>query len=276
MRARPDEPITEDYLATNRELWDAWTAIHESSDFYDVDTFRAGGNTLHSIELELVGDVAGKDLLHLQCHFGLDTLSWARRGARVTGVDFSEPAIALARELAENQGLAAEFVCREVTSLPEEWTDRFDVVFTSYGVLPWLPDLGAWARTIARVLAPNGRFFLVEFHPFATMLDEEGRIRHPYFRSDVPDRYELQGSYADREAPVEHEAFEWAFSLSDVHTALVGAGLTIRRMREYPFSPFGCYDFLEQTGPDRWEVRGSEVDEPLVFALEAAPDRVAR
>lgn len=263
--------MTEDHLATNRSLWDAWTAIHESSAFYDIDAFRAGDSTLHSIELELVGDVGGRELLHLQCHFGLDTLSWARRGARVTGIDFSEPAIALARGLAEDQALAAEFLCREVTSLPVEWTDRFDVVFTSYGVLPWLPDLDAWARTIARVLAPDGRFFLVEFHPFATMLDEEGRIRHPYFRSDGPARYDLQGSYADRAAPVAHEAFEWAFSLSDVHTALVDAGLTVRRLLEYPFSPFGCYEFLEQTGPHRWEVRGSDVEVPLVFAMEAVP-----
>lgn len=258
-----------DYLAANRELWDGWTALHASSDFYDVQGFRAGASTLHGIELELVGDVEGSTLLHLQCHFGLDTLSWARRGATATGVDFSEAAIRLARKLAAEVGLSAEFVASDVTSLPAEWTGRFDLVFTSYGVLPWLPNLEAWARTVSRVLRPGGRFVLVEFHPFATMLDDDAQLRHPYFRSDIPERYEAQGSYAEPDAEFAHESYEWAFALSDVLRVLREAELTVTDFREYPYSPYGCYGFLEQVGPSRWEVAGVEVEVPLVFAIEA-------
>ena len=257
------------YLEANRTLWDSWTALHHTSSFYDVDGFRAGASSLNSLELEAVGDVTGQDLLHLQCHFGLDTLSWARQGARVTGVDFSDQAIALAQGLARELGIAADFHRLEVTHLPVAWTDRFDVVFTSYGVLPWLPDLNAWAATIARVLHPGGAFHLVEFHPFATMLDDDAQISHPYFRTATPERYSTAGSYAEPEAPLSGTAFEWSYSLADVFAALSRAGLTIRALREYPYSPYGCFAFLEEVGPRRWKVRGAKVDVPLAFSLRA-------
>jgi SAM-dependent methyltransferase len=244
-----------EYLATNRNLWDGWTEIHAASAFYDVPGFRSGGLTLRSIEREAVGDVRGKQLLHLQCHFGLDTLSWARLGAHVTGVDFSPRAIALAKSLALDLGLTATFHCADVCDLPTEWADRFDIVFTSYGVLPWLPDLGPWATTIARVLRAGGSFHLIEFHPFAAMLDEDGRtFRHPY---------------ADPEAPFSHASFEWSHSLSGVLRALMDAGLTIREFREYPYSPHGCYPYLEEYEAGRWRVRDQAVDLPLTFSLRA-------
>ena len=162
----------EDFLRTNRELWDAWTGIHRGSAFYGVDAFLSGESSLSGIEREAVGDVSGKRLLHLQCHFGMDSLSWARLGAEVTGVDFSPRAIDAARDLAVQAGLEAEFLCADVTRLPAAWSGRFDIVFTSYGVLPWLPDLVSWAGTIARVLRPGGAFHLVEFHPLTGMLHD--------------------------------------------------------------------------------------------------------
>src|SRR5688572_4609621 len=143
-----------DYVAVNRSLWDGWTDIHAGSAFYDVDGFRAGALTLKPIERERVGDVAGKELLHLQCHFGLDTLSWARLGARVTGVDFSLAAIRLARSLAAEQQLDAQFVCASALEVPLR-SERYDIVFTSYGVLPWLPDLRPWAAGAARCTSSN-------------------------------------------------------------------------------------------------------------------------
>jgi SAM-dependent methyltransferase len=262
-----------EFHETNRRLWDGWTEIHRDSPFYDVDAFRAGASSLNSIELEAVGEVAGTDLIHLQCHFGLDTLSWARRGARVTGVDFSDRAIALARELSVELEIPAEFHCLEVTELPPEWSDRFDVAFTSYGVLPWLPDLGAWAESIARVLRPGGAFHLVEFHPFSSMLDDTGRIRHPYFHTGEPDRYQVEGSYADPSAPFRHDAYEWAHSLSEIHQAIRAAGLEILDFKEYPFSPYGCYPYLEESEPGRWTVRESPVPFPLVFSIHATKRR---
>ena len=261
----------ERYLETNRDLWDGWTEIHRQSSFYALDAFLAGGSSLNEIEVAALGDVKKKKLLHLQCHFGQDTLSWARLGAETTGVDFSERAIDLARDLAMEVGLTSQFLCAEVTSLPAEWTERFDVVFSSYGVLPWLPDLNSWARTIERVLRPGGDFHLVEFHPLTGMLDDDGRtMRYPYFHSPVPGEHKVQGSYAEREAPFSHGSFEWAHSLEDLLMALIGAGLTICEFREFPYSPYGCFEYLEEEEPGRWEVRGAMEKLPLVFRLRAS------
>ncbi len=258
------------YFAVNRALWHGWTAIHEWAAFYNVDAFRAGTLTLKPIELEQVGDVTGKDLLHLQCHFGLDTLSWARLGARVTGVDFSERSIALAQSLAKETGLDAQFLCANVYDTPEDWTGAFDMVFTSYAVLPWLPDLGAWAEVIARCLRPGGSFHLVEFHPLAAMLDDDGRtITHAYFHSREPNRYEVRGSYAEPEAAFMHESYEWTHGLADVIEALIRAGLRVVSFREFPYSPYSCFPFLEEREPGRWYVRNANVDLPLTFAVHA-------
>ena len=259
-----------EHFEVNRALWDGWTAIHAASTFYDVDAFRAGASTLKPIEREQVGDVAGRRLLHLQCHFGLDTLSWARLGAQVTGVDFSERAITLARSLAHESGLDAEFVCANVYDLPDQMAGAYDIVFSSYGVLAWLPDLAAWARVIARALRPGGTFHLVELHPLLGMLSDDGRtLELPYFHTHEPEQYQVRGSYADPAAPFEHEAREWSHSLSEAIEALLAAGLTIRSFREYPYSPYGCYPFLEESAPDRWTVRGAPVPLPLTFSVAA-------
>lgn len=269
-RRTPAAPHRDDYLQNNRDLWDAWTRIHSASAFYDVNAFRAGRSTLKAPELEAVGSVENKEMLHLQCHFGLDTLSWARLGARTTGVDFSPEAIALARQLAADMHLDAAFHCADVSSLPPEWAERYDIVFSSYGVLPWLPDLTAWAREIERVLRKGGSFHLVEFHPLTSMLDDDGRtLRHPYFHSAAPEKYSTRGSYADPDAPLEHDAYEWAHSLADVFTALLGAGLVVRGFREYAYSPYGCFDYLEQVAEDQWKVRGAETDLPLIYSIHA-------
>jgi 2-polyprenyl-3-methyl-5-hydroxy-6-metoxy-1,4-benzoquinol methylase len=146
------------YTHANRILWNAWTKIHEKSQFYDIQAFKAGGNTLKSIELDELGDVRGSSLLHLQCHFGQDTLSWARLGAQVTGVDLSDEAISLARSLAGELGLKARFVCSDLYELPQVLKEQFDIVFTSYGVLAWLSDLPRWAGIIANFIKPGGYF----------------------------------------------------------------------------------------------------------------------
>jgi ubiquinone/menaquinone biosynthesis C-methylase UbiE len=258
------------HLDSNRSLWNHWATLHGASRFYDVAGFRAGASSLKEIELATVGDVTDQELLHLQCHIGLDTLSWARRGARVTGVDFSENAIAIAGSLADELEIPAEFLCAEVTRLPSTWTNRFDVVFTSYGVLPWLPDLGPWASTIARVLRDGGVFHLVEFHPFAAMLGDDGQFAYPYFHSPAPLHQEVEGSYAEPEASFSHASFEWAHTLSDVFTALTSAGLTVRRFQEYPYSPYGCFRCLEETSPGSWAVRDAPFDIPLIFSIVAA------
>jgi SAM-dependent methyltransferase len=259
-----------EHFDVNRALWDGWTALHASSSFYDIPGFRAGACTLKPIELAEVGDVAGRRLLHLQCHFGLDTLSWARRGAHVTGLDFSERAITLARSLAHDAQLDARFFCANVYDPPDAVGDGYDIVYTSYGVLAWLPELRPWGEVIARLLRPGGTFHLVELHPLLGMLSDDGRtLRLPYFHTAEPERYQVQGSYAAPDASFTHEAREWSHSLSDVVEAVLAAGLTLRSFREYPYSPHGCYPFLEESESGRWTVRGAPVPLPLTFSIAA-------
>ncbi|HEV2762527.1 MAG TPA: class I SAM-dependent methyltransferase, partial [Pyrinomonadaceae bacterium] len=234
--------MNEDYFKANRTLWDASTAIHERSAFYDVPGFKAGKSSLKPVELEEVGDVRGKSLLHLQCHFGLDTLSWARLGARVTGVDFSPEAVRLARSLAAELNLEARFVLSNVYDLPAALGEQFDVVFTSYGVLCWLPDLARWAQTVAHFLKPGGTFYAVEFHPVALTLDDEGRpFKYPYFHSPEPLNFEGAGDYADRAADFPHASYEWFHPLGDIVTSLINAGLRIEFLHEFPFSSYATW-----------------------------------
>jgi SAM-dependent methyltransferase len=197
----PDERSDEELLGVNRHLWDSWTQLHVDSDHYDLPGFMAGRNSLDQVELEGVGPVRGRSLLHLQCHFGLGTLSFARLGARVTGVDFSSEAVGHARRLAAELGLEARFLCAEVTRvLPLLDGEEFDVVITSYGALSWLPDLAPWARTIAGALKPGGCFFVADQHPTVWIFDDEAtevelRYRYGYFDRRAL-RSEEKGSYA--------------------------------------------------------------------------------
>ncbi|HEX2620451.1 MAG TPA: class I SAM-dependent methyltransferase, partial [Phototrophicaceae bacterium] len=182
----------DEYLWANRNLWDKWTDEHEKSPFYDLEGFRAGKDRLRSIELEELGDVSGKSLLHLQCHFGMDTLAWARRGAVVTGVDFSPQSIDLARALSKELQIPAEFCCSDIEHLPDTLSCQFDIVFTSYGVLHWLRDLKRWGEVINHFLKPGGIFYIVEDHPFmrvfAANSDPELKVKNRYYFSEQPDR----------------------------------------------------------------------------------------
>jgi SAM-dependent methyltransferase len=230
-------------LAENRKLWDAWTAIHTAGSFYDVDRFRRDPADVR-IELwerEEVGDVTGKSLLHLQCHFGLDTLSWARMGAAVTGVDFSEPAIAFARELAAEVGLGevSRFLVSNVYDAPETLPDEtFDVVYTSRGVLCWMPDIVRWAEVVASFVKPGGSFYIHEAHPMLWAVDDEQRtpndlhLAYPYWSGDVL-TFPVEGSYADPTAEVDAEwEHGWNHSLGEIVTSLARAGLRIESLDE--------------------------------------------
>ena len=165
----------EKYFHANMDAWNRKTIEHFRSDFYDVKKFRETKSSLNNIELEEIGDVKGKSLLHLQCHFGLDTLSWANLGAQVTGVDFSEESIEKARQLSSELDLTADFICCNIYDLRNHLSRKFDLIFTSYGVIGWLPDLDEWATLIADFLKQGGIFYLVEFHPFIWIYDSEFR-----------------------------------------------------------------------------------------------------
>ena len=262
----------DEVLAANRRLWDAWTPIHERSAFYDVEAFRRGETSLRSIELRELGDaVQGKSLLHLQCHFGLDTLSWARMGARVTGIDLSPKAIETARGLTTDLGLSAHFVACDVMRLRQEIRETFEIVYTSYGVLDWLEDLDRWGQVVAESLRPGGTFYMVEFHPVTGMLAADGRtIEHGYFRQEKPLAIAEKGTYADPEAAVEGTSYVWSHGLAEVVGALVGAGLRIDHLHEFDESPYDCFPFTREVAPGRATVPGMEGKIPLVYSLRAS------
>jgi SAM-dependent methyltransferase len=264
-----------EYLEANRKRWDELTALHAQSALYDVEGFRAGRVTLMPLEREEVGDVVGRSLLHLQCHFGLDTLSWARLGAQVTGVDFSAQAIALARSLSEELGIKADFICADLYDLPDVLDGQFDIVFTSYGVLCWLPDLTRWAEVIAHFLRPGGTFYIAEIHPFAMVFydesDAEGlEVFYPYFHTTEPLRFEEEGSYAAPDAETVHTVtYEWLHSLGDVVDSLISAGLRIEFLHEFPYACFKMFPFLEQDHEGWWRLEGNAGSIPMTFSLKA-------
>ena len=262
-----------EYRETNRRHWDEAVPIHVASSFYNVDEFRAHPDRLKPLELAEVGDVAGKSLLHLQCHFGMDTISWARRGAIVTGVDFSENAISQARRLAEETGTTARFLRSDLYDLPSVLHEQFDVVFTSYGVLCWLPDIPRWAHTAAGFVKPGGTFYIAEFHPFATVFDDRPddlHVRYPYFPASAPLRDDEDGTYAEPGAHLVHRTtYQFPFTLGDVVTSLIQAGLQIEFLHEFPFSVAQFLPFTRQVTPHEVRLVTHDGSVPLMFSIRA-------
>lgn len=261
------------YLLANQKLWDQWTIEHEESPFYDLAGFRAGKDRLRSIELSELGDVSGKSLLHLQCHFGLDTLAWARRGAIVTGVDLSDKSIALARSLSEELNIPAQFLCSDIYQLPGRLAGKFDIVFTSYGVLHWLRDLHLWGNIIADLLNPHGIFYIVEDHPSFRMFttEEETKIKlaNPYFFSEKPEQVEMTGSYATDNQGETASFYIWNHGLGEVINALIDAGLTIEFLHEFPFAARAKFPFMEKGADGWWRLPSQYVQIPFLFSLQA-------
>jgi SAM-dependent methyltransferase len=234
----------------NRAWWDERVPIHVGSAFYNVDGFRAGGSSLRPFEVEEVGDVTGKRLVHLQCHFGLDSLSWARAGASVVGLDFSPPAVEAGNALAQETGLDARFVCANLYDAVEVLGgERFEVVYTGLGALNWLPDLARWAAIVAELLEPGGMLYLSEFHPFTWVFaDDTLEIEYDYFHNAEGESFDdgEQGSYADMTIPTRNNAtVEWAHTISDVVGAVLGAGLRIELLHEHDYTLFPRFNHLE-------------------------------
>jgi 2-polyprenyl-3-methyl-5-hydroxy-6-metoxy-1,4-benzoquinol methylase len=271
----------DEYSEVNRQTWNTWTRLNFASEFYDVAGFKAGRSTLDPLVLAGPGDVSGKSLLHLQCHFGMDSLSWARLGATVTGIDFSEEAIKMARALAAELGIPASFILSDLYDLPQNLTGQFDVVFTSYGVLGWLPDLAHWARIIAHFLKPEGIFYIVEVHPIALLFDEhrqdaELRLLYPYFQGLEPLREEDQGSYAAPDAPIRSVTYVWIHPLAEVIGSLLRAGLRIESFDEYPFVRWAVFPWMERRADGGWELPSGQKSIPLMFSLKASKDAPAK
>jgi SAM-dependent methyltransferase len=256
-------------VTANREWWDAVTPHHVKSG-YDVDGFRAGGLHLGAIERRLLADVAGKRLLHLQCHFGLDSLSWARLGASVVGVDFSQPAISQATELRDEFGLDAAFVCCDVYDSRAHVDGVFDIVFASYGAMPWLPDIEAWAAMVASCLRPGGRQLVVDHHPLGNVFvgsrADDLQVKRSYFdHAAIPTTG--TGSYVEGVDVGEHTTYEWHHTLGEVATAVIRAGMVIDVLEEHPWAAFQWFDGMVRDDEGRWRLPDDPV--PLLYALSA-------
>lgn len=257
----------EHYLSTNKKLWDARVGIHLDSDFYDKTGFLNGKLSLTSLEQELLGDIKGKTVLHLQCHFGMDTISLSRMGATATGIDFSKSAIATARQLAIEAGVNTDFVLSDVYDLPSVLNKEFDVVFTSFGVIGWLPDLDKWADIIYRFLKPGGKFVFVEFHPVVWMFDNYfKKIQYSYFKQDAIREIE-EGTYADKEAPLHLESITWNHSLGEVMQSLLNKKIELEDFGEYDYSPYNCFNGTVEVAPGQYCIQSLEKKIPMMYSV---------
>lgn len=259
-----------DYIHKNKELWNKRTAYHVESEFYDVKGFLEGKNSLTNIELEILGDnIKDKTILHLQCHFGQDSLSLARMGAKVTGVDLSDKAIEQAKELNAQLGTDAEFICCDIYDLPDLLNRKFDIVFTSFGTVGWLPDMDRWASIVSHFLKPGGRFLFAEFHPVVWMFDNDfTKVAYDYFNTGPIVETET-GTYADKSAPIAIEYVGWNHSLGEVMSALLSQNLAITAFKEYNYSPHNCFNGMEQLGERKFRIRHLEKDIPMVYSIVA-------
>lgn len=258
-----------DYLEINKKTWNSRLDSHVNSDFYDMPGFLNGKTSLKSIELELLGDLTGKKVLHLQCHFGQDSISLARMGAEVTAVDLSNEAIEKGKEIAEQAGANVNFICCNVYSLKEHLDEQFDLVYTSYGVIGWLPDMNKWADIIQHFLKPNGQLVFVEFHPVVWMFDDNfDKIGYNYF-NDGPIQETQNGTYADPDADLELVYVMWNHGMSEVVNALIGKGLAIKRLNEYDYSPYNCFNKTIEFEPGKFRIEHMDNKIPMVYAIVA-------
>jgi len=266
----PEHYSYEDARDSNRALWDEITPVHLDS--YGVEKFLAGKRWLPLKILEEVGEVKGRSLLHLQCHFGLDSLAWVRKGAEVTGVDFSPKAIQAANELSQCAHLPAKFIQSDIYDLPQNLDGSYDIVFTSIGVLCWLSDLNAWAEIIAHFLKPGGFFYIMDAHPLLNTFDEEGqwRFKLPYFHQQAPYIWDDEGpDYMDPDYIVKNPSYEWQWAVSDIINAVTYAGLQLAFFNEHCALADPVFPEMTQREDGLFTFPNMPVELPALFSLKA-------
>lgn len=260
----------ENYLEINRQSWNKKVDIHLYSEFYDQQGFLAGNSSLNEIELKLLGNLEGKTVLHLQCHFGQDTISLTRLGAQATGVDLSDKAIETAQKIAKETHSNAQFICCDIYDLPNHLNEQFDVVFTSYGTIGWLPDLDKWAKIIAQFLKPNGKFVFVEFHPIVWMFDDDfEKIAYNYSNTGpIVETYE--GTYAEKSADLSQEYVMWNHGISEVVNSLISNGMELNSLDEFDYSPYNCFRKTIEFAPKKFRIEHLGDKIPMVYAIVSA------
>lgn len=259
----------DNYIEINKQSWNNRLDAHLNSDFYDMKGFLEGKTSLNDIELNLLGDIKGKTILHLQCHFGQDSISLGRLGAEVTGVDLSDKAIEKAKQIAGDTHSNAEFICCDIYDLPNHLEKQFDMVFTSYGTIGWLPDMEKWAKIVSRFLKPNGKFVFVEFHPFVWMYDDNFEtIAYNYFNSGAIVETE-SGTYADKDANITQEYVGWNHNLGEVINSLIKNGLEINSLDEFDYSPYNCFNRTIEIAPKKYRIKHLDNKIPMVYSIVA-------
>lgn len=265
-----------DPIEINRRNWDERARIHarDATGAYMLDRFRAGEDALHTIEAAELGDISGKHVLHLQCHIGRDTLCLARRGAVVTGLDFSPEALEVARRLADETGLTARFVLGTVDDAPHLMPGPFDLVFTTWGTICWLPDIGVWARAIESVLSPGGELYFADAHPGFLILEEHAGKLAPMYDFQTPvDRpiefIEATTYTGDPTVMANQSTRQWMHSLSAILGALIDAGMTIAMFHEHEVLPWQGLPCLVPTSDRLWRLPDGSPRIPLSFSLRA-------
>lgn len=267
-----------DPMEANRLNWNDRVGIHvQKNDIYDLEVFKHGALTFVANEHKELTNVKGKRLLHLQCHFGLDTMSWSRLGAKAVGVDFSEEAIRTAKSLRDDLGLDTEFICCNVYDVPKFVEGQFDIVFTSVGVLTWLPDLEKWAKVIYKMLKPGGMLYVKDSHPVTDVLewiDDTLKVHYSYFRGSEPYMFQEDASYTSnsREGDLVHTTtFQWMHSLSYIMNSVIQAGLKVEKLLESPYGFFKRYPPMKKNQEGLWELPNFSI--PLTFTLFASKPR---
>jgi ubiquinone/menaquinone biosynthesis C-methylase UbiE len=261
------------YIEINRQSWNNRTDAHLKSEFYDLNGFLNGNSSLNSIELDLLGDIKGKSILHLQCHFGQDTISLSRLGAEVTGVDLSDKAIVSAEKIAKDLNSGTTFICCDIYDLPEHLGKQFDIVYTSYGTIGWLPDLGKWAGIVSRFLKPGGKFVFVEFHPVVWMFDDNfGKVGYNYFNSGAIVETE-SGTYADKSADIMQKYVMWNHGIGEVINNLIRSGLEINSLDEFDYSPYNCFNHTIEIAPKKYRIKHLDNKIPMVYSIVATKRR---
>ena len=257
------------YLDINRESWNNRLEPHLKSEFYDLESFLKGKNSLNEIELNLLGEIKGKSILHLQCHFGQDTISLSRMGAKLTGVDLSDKSIEKANELANQTNSDAQFICCDLYDLPDHLEEQFDLVFSSYGTIGWLPDLDKWAKVISRFLKPQGKFIFVEFHPVVWMFDDEfEKIGYNYFNTKALVENQ-SGTYADKSASINTTYVMWNHGIGEVLNSLISNNLILNSFDEFDYSPYNCFNKTIEIAPNKYRIEHLDNKIPMVYAIVA-------
>jgi SAM-dependent methyltransferase len=269
--------VNEDPYAANLANWEARTPLHAASELYDLEAYLRDPHHLSGVvahDAPWLGDLTGLQVVHLQCHIGTDTLSLARLGARVTGVDFSPAALDVARDLAQRTGADIRYVEAAVEEVPSRITGTFDLVYTGVGALNWLSSVRRWAEVVAGLLAPGGRLYIREKHPVMSCLDDERNddrllIIHPYFEDAGPVRWDDPTTYASDAEVASPVTYEWNHGLGETVQAVIDAGLTVTDLREHREVEWRALPHMVPVGGGRYALPDHRERVPLMFTLEA-------